>query len=49
MALLSAIGLNPLYTLNPKMGTLTNIEDPDEMPHYASISICAISTLQCLC
>ena len=27
---------NPLYMGNPKTGTFTNSEDPDEMPHNAA-------------
>ena len=28
--------VNPLKTRNPKMVTLANSEDPDEMPHKAA-------------
>ena len=28
--------INPLKTKTPKMGTLENSEDPDEMPQYAA-------------
>ena len=28
--------LNPLYATDSKICTLTNNEDPDEMPHYAA-------------
>ena len=35
---------NPLWTRNPKTGTLGNSEDPDEMPHNAAFH----QGLQCL-
>ena len=28
--------INPMKTINSKMSTLANSEDPDEMPHKAS-------------
>ena len=35
----SIILINPLSTRNPKIGTLANSKDPDEMLHYAAFHL----------